>query len=219
MRILVAEDDEALRRRLVSILIASSYVIDEAANGEDAEYLGESGDYAAIVLDLGLPGRDGLTVLRHWRAAGVNAPVLVLTARDTWRDRVEGLRSGADDYLGKPFEGEELLARIEALIRRSRGRAGATVRLGEVEIDPARRLVRHRGEDVTLTALEFRTLHYLGANAGRVVSQAELMEHIYSQDAEHGSNVVEVVISRLRRKIAPGVIETRRGLGYVAPAG
>lgn len=216
MRVLVVEDEPQLRARLCRALRAAAYVVEEAAEGEDALHLGLTERYAAIVLDLGLPCMDGLSVLRRWREARTETPVLVLTARDSWRDRVEGLRAGADDYLGKPCQTEELLARVEALIRRSFGRAAATVRLGALEIDPAARRIRHRGEEVPLTAMEFRAIHYLGMSAGRVVSQAELMDHIYGAERERDSNVVEVLVSRLRRKIDPGVIETRRGHGYVA---
>lgn len=215
MRVLIAEDDDALRDRLLAVLNRALYLTDIATDGEEAEYMGLNEAFDAIVLDLGLPVIDGLTVLRRWREAGMKTPVLCLTARDTWRDKVEGLRAGADDYLGKPFESEELLARIEALIRRTHGRAAPHIQIGQIEIDPARRTVRYEGNDVDLTAMEFRALQYLAVNAGRVVSQDELIQHIYSQEVELTSNVVEVIISRIRKKLYPDLVLTRRGHGYL----
>lgn len=215
MKILVAEGDDALRARIVTILKRGYYLAEETDNGEEALFLGEQEQFVAIVLDLGLPVLDGLTVLRRWREQRITTPVLVLTARDTWRDKVDGLRAGADDYLGKPFEGEELLARIEALIRRAYGRAEPVLNMGRLEIDPAQRGVRFDGANIDLTAMEFRLLHYLVLNAGKVIGQEELIQHIYSQDIELNSNVIEVIVSRLRKKIYQNIIQTKRGHGYV----
>jgi two-component system OmpR family response regulator len=219
MKLLLVEDSAELRLALERSLEAARYVVETAADGEEAAYLGATGDYAAIVLDLGLPVIDGLTVLRGWREQGIATPVLVLTARGTWREKVQGLRAGADDYLTKPFQTEELLARIEALIRRSKGHSAPLIRVGELDIDiSGRRLARH-GVDIALTALEYRLLAYLALNRGRVVSQMELTNHLYEQDFERDSNVIEVTIGRLRRKVGAGVIVTRRGHGYVIPDG
>jgi len=218
MKLLVVEDSVELRDALVRSLAAAGYVVEEAENGEDAAHLGSTGEYDAIVLDLGLPLIDGMTVMQRWREAGVKTPILVLTVRKSWRERVHGLRAGADDYLTKPFRTEELIARIEALIRRSKGHAAMLIRLGELEIDLAQRLVSRAGAEVSLTAQEFRALAYLALNRGRVVSQAELTEHLYDQDFPRDSNVIEVTIARLRRKVGRDLIVTRRGHGYLIPA-
>ena len=218
MKLLVVEDSAELRASLVRSLTATGYIVEEADNGEDAAHLGSTGDYDAIILDLGLPVIDGLTVLVGWREEGVSTPILVLTARGSWREKVQGLRSGADDYLTKPFRTEELLARIEALIRRSKGHAATVIRLGDLEIDMSLRMLSRHGVEIRLTAHEFRTLAYLGLNKGRVVSQTELTEHLYDQDFDRDSNVIEVTIARLRRKIGAGAIVTRRGHGYLGPA-
>lgn len=217
MRVLIAEDDDALRKRLVKTFQQALYIVDEAADGLEAQHLGEVEPYDAIVLDLGLPVVDGLTVLERWRAAGISAGVIVLTARDTWREKVIGLRAGADDYLTKPFHSEELLARVEALVRRTHQRAAAILEVGPFSIDPAARRVLRDGEEIELTAQEFRMLQYLALNAGRVVPQDELIQHIYAQEIELNSNVVEVIMSRIRKKLDAPLIETRRGLGYVIP--
>ena len=219
MKLLLVEDSAELRLALERSLEAARYVVESSGDGEEAAYLGATGDYAAIVIDLGLPVIDGLTVLRGWREQGIATPVLVLTARGTWREKVQGLRAGADDYLTKPFQTEELMARIEALIRRSKGHSAPLIRIGELDIDiSGRRLARH-GVDIALTALEYRLLAYLALNRGRVVSQMELTNHLYEQDFERDSNVIEVTIGRLRRKVGAGVIVTRRGHGYVIPDG
>ena len=218
MKLLVVEDSAELRASLVRSLTATGYIVEEADNGEDAAHLGSTGDYDAIILDLGLPVIDGLTVLAGWREQGVSTPILVLTARGSWREKVQGLRSGADDYLTKPFRTEELLARIEALIRRSKGHSATVIRLGDLEIDMSLRMLSRHGVEIRLTAHEFRTLAYLGLNKGRVVSQTELTEHLYDQDFDRDSNVIEVTIARLRRKIGAGAIVTRRGHGYLVPA-
>jgi len=218
MKLLLVEDSPELRAALAGSLRAAGYFVDQAADGEDAAHLGATGDYGAIILDLGLPVIDGLTVLAGWRKEGVAAPVLVLTARGSWRDKVTGLRQGADDYLTKPFRTEELLARIEALIRRSKGHSATKIALGGLEVDLAQRRVTRQGGEIPLTAHEFRTLSLLALNKGRVVTRAELTDHLYDGDAERDSNVVEVTIARLRRKLGPAVIQTRRGHGYMVPS-
>ena len=217
MKLLLVEDSAELRSSLVRSLAATGYVVEEADNGEDAAHLGSTGAYDAIILDLGLPLIDGLTVMAGWRNEGISTPILVLTARGSWREKVQGLRSGADDYLTKPFRTEELLARIEALIRRSKGYSAPLVRLGDIEIDMSLRVLLRHGVEIRLTAHEFRTLAYLALNKGRVISQSELTEHLYDQDFERDSNVIEVTIARLRRKIGAGIIVTRRGHGYLIP--
>ena len=219
MRILVVEDDARIARQMTQTLRGAGYVVEAADEGEEAQFLGETEDYDAVILDLGLPGVDGLTILQRWRNGGRTAPVLVLTARDTWRDKVTGLRAGADDYLAKPFELEEMLARVEALIRRAAGHANPVLECGPVRLDIATNRITLEGAPVNLTALEYRTLSYLMHHAGRILSKTELTEHIYGQDFDRDSNVIEVLINRLRRKLGRGLIETQRGLGYrlVAP--
>ncbi|MGF1445599.1 MAG: response regulator transcription factor [Pikeienuella sp.] len=214
MRLLLAEDDDDLRRGLVRSLTAAQYLVDEATEGETALHLAETGRYGAMILDLGLPRLDGLSVLEALRGAGNLMPVLVLTARGRWRDRVIGLRAGADDYLGKPFATEELHARIEALIRRTGRQADPYLCLGALEIDLSARTVARHGAPLALTPNEYRALAYLAVNRGRVVSKAELAEHIYNQDVERDLNTVEVTIARLRKKIGAGIVETSRGHGY-----
>lgn len=217
MKLLLIEDSAELRQALSRSLTGLGYIVESAADGEEGLHLGETGAYDAIILDLGLPGLDGLAVLEAWREAGIHTPVLILTARGSWREKVQGLRAGADDYLTKPFRTEELVARVEALIRRSRGHGASTISLGSIEVDLARRIVRKDGAEVGLTPQEFRTFAYLALNRGRVVSQAELTEHLYAQDFERDSNVIEVMIARLRRKLGSGIILTRRGHGYLVP--
>lgn len=214
MRILIVEDDELIARQIAETVQAAGFVAEVATTGDEAQFLGETEDYDVVVLDLGLPGVDGLTVLERWRAAGRAMPVLVLTARDTWRDKVTGLRAGADDYLAKPFELEELLARIEALIRRATGHASPVLTCGPIQLDTRTSRVTLEGKPVVLTALEYRTLDYLMHHAGRIVSKTELTEHIYDQDFDRDSNVIEVLVNRLRGKLGREVIETRRGQGY-----
>ena len=218
MKILLVEDSGELRAAIFRSLVSAGYVVEEADNGEDAKHLGETGDYDAIILDLGLPVIDGLTVMIGWREQGVRTPILVLTARDSWREKVAGLRSGADDYLAKPFQTEELLARIEALVRRSKGHSASRVKFGDLEIDLSHKTLARGGAVIDLTALEFRTIAYLALNMGRVISQSELTGHLYVQEFERDSNVIEVTVARLRKKVGPDVIVTRRGLGYVIPA-
>lgn len=215
MRLLLVEDDAALAAQLVGELKRAGYAVDHSADGIDGEFLGDEVDYDAIILDLGLPGRPGLEVLGNWRARGNKRPVLILTARDGWRERVDGLRAGADDYLGKPFHSEELLARLEALLRRGEGRAAGRLQVGTVLLDPGSRELRNAsGEQFRLTGTEFRLLHRLMSRPGEVVSKSELTAHAYPDDAERDSNVIEVYIRRLRQKLGDDFIETRRGQGY-----
>jgi len=216
LRILVIEDNAELTRQIKSTLEHALYAVDVALDGEEGQFLGETEPYDAVILDLGLPKLDGLTVLQRWRASGNRVPVLILTSRQTWREKVAGLRAGADDYLAKPFEFEEMLARLEALIRRTTGHASAILRSKDwgVVMDTGSARVTMEGSLVDLTALEYRTLEYLMQHQDEVVSKTELIEHIYDQDFDRDSNVIEVLINRLRGKLAPDLIKTRRGLGY-----
>lgn len=215
MRILLAEDDNGLRERTRDALTAAGFAVDSADNGVDAEDLGAVEPYDAVVLDLGLPARSGLEVLRHWRARGNTVPVIVLTARNAWHERVDGFKAGADDYLGKPFHVEELVARLHAVIRRRHGQTGGTLAAAGLELDEERQQVRRGRETVALTATEFRLLRYFMLRPGRVLSKAQLAEHIYEYEKERVSNVVEVYVRRLREKLGRDVIQTRRGQGYV----
>ena len=218
MRLLVVEDESALRGQLQTALRDSGYAIDTAADGEEALHLGKVNPYDLAVLDLGLPKRDGVEVLRAWRAAGRRFPVLILTARGRWQDKVEGLDAGADDYLVKPFQMEELLARTKALLRRAAGLAQSVIHCGPIALDTARQSVSLEGKALELTGYEYRLLEYLILHAGKVVSKTELTEHIYDQDFDRDSNVIEVFVGRLRRKLDPddrrSPIETLRGRGY-----
>lgn len=214
MRVLVAEDEAALAKQLISALHRAGYAVDHAADGARADLLGHDEQYDAVVLDLGLPKVDGLTLLRRWRDAGQTMPVLVLTARGSWHEKVLGIDSGADDYMAKPFRMEELLARLRALIRRSSGQLNPELRCGALLLDSRAGKVTLDGAEVKLTSHEFRVLSYLMHHRERVVSQGELTEHIYSQSFDRDSNTVEVFIARLRRKLGPSFIETVRGLGY-----
>jgi two-component system, OmpR family, response regulator len=214
MRILLVEDEPLLRSQLKAGLQAGGYTVDEADNGVDALHLGETGSFDAVVLDLGLPRLDGLTVLHRWREAGRPMPVLILTARDSWTDKVAGIDAGADDYLTKPFHQEELLARLRALIRRSHGQASPVLHCGAVSLDTRTGRVSAAGRPVELTAHEFKVLAYLMHHPGQVVSRTELTEHIYAQDFDRDSNTIEVFVARLRRKLPPDLIQTVRGLGY-----
>jgi two-component system, OmpR family, response regulator len=214
VRVLVAEDEPALARELVAALEAAGYVVDHADDGVRAEFLGSTERYDAVVLDLGLPMLDGLTLLRRWRETAMTAPVLVLTARGTWHERVVGIDTGADDYVAKPFQMEEVLARLRALIRRASGQAAALLRCGPIVLDPRTARVTRDGVVVPLTSHEFRVLSYLMHHQGRVVSQGELVEHIYACGADRDSNTVEVFIARLRKKVGSDAVVTVRGLGY-----
>jgi len=214
MRVLVVEDNPDVARQVKDTLEQELVVVDLAADGETGWFMGDTEAYDAVVLDLGLPKLDGLTVLQRWRRSGNQVPVLILTSRDTWREKVSGLRAGADDYLAKPFELEELLARLEALLRRATGHASPILKSGPVELDTASARVTMNGNHVNLTAQEYRALQYMMQNEGKVVSKSELSEHIYEQVVERDSNVIEVLINHLRNKLDPGLIRTRRGLGY-----
>lgn len=214
LRILIAEDEPALARQIAAALTTAGYAADVALDGQQADALARVEPYDAIVLDLGLPHIDGLTLLRRWRASGLTSPILVLTARGTWHEKVQGIDSGADDYVGKPFRMEEVLARLRALIRRSRGLAQSELRCGTLTLDTQTTRVTVAGEPVKLTSHEFRVLSYLMHQGERVVSRTELIEHIYAQDFDRDSNTVEVFITRLRRKLGAPFIETVRGLGY-----
>lgn len=214
MRILVVEDDPALLGQLAAALAEAGYAVDRAADGDEGHFLGDTEPYDAVVLDLGLPRLDGLTVLKRWRAEGRAFPVLILTARERWQDKVEGIDAGADDYLTKPFRLEELLARVRALIRRSKGQASPELACGPVLLDTRHGNVTVDGRPVSLTANEFKVLSYLMHRRNEVVSQPELTEHIYAQDFDRDSNTIEVFIGRLRRKLGVDIIETVRGRGY-----
>ncbi|AMY10864.1 Transcriptional regulatory protein QseB [Luteitalea pratensis] len=214
VRVLVAEDERALAEQLELALTAAGYAVDGAADGPRADFLARTETYDAVLLDLGLPGIDGLTLLGRWREAGLDVPVLVLTARGSWSERVLGIDSGADDYLAKPYRIEEVLARVRALIRRAHGHAQPELRCGDVTLDRARAQVTVRGTAVALTSHEYRLLAYLMHHPGRVVSRQALTEHIYAQDCDRDSNTLEVFVARLRRKLGASVIETVRGLGY-----
>ena len=214
MRVLIVEDETALARQLSDALATAGYAVDCAGDGARAEFLGATEQYDAVVLDLGLPSMDGLTLLRRWREAAIAAPVLVLTARGTWHEKVVGIDSGADDYMSKPFQIEEVLARLRALIRRASGQAAPALRCGAIVLDPRSARVTVDGAAVRLTSHEFRVLSYLMHHCDRIVSQGELVEHIYARDADRDSNTVEVFIGRLRKKLGSGSIATVRGLGY-----
>jgi len=214
MRILVVEDEASLAKQLASSIVEAGYAVDHAADGERADFLAQTEQYDAMVLDLGLPKIDGLTLLRSWRDSGIATPVLVLTARGSWHEKVRGIDGGADDYVSKPFRIEEVLARLRALMRRANGQITPELRASGVTLDPRRARVTLDGAPVKLTSHEFRVLSYLMHHRGRVVSQAELTEHIYAQDFDRDSNTVEVFIARLRRKLGASFIETLRGLGY-----
>ena len=214
MRVLLVEDDPTLNRQLDMALQAAGYAVDVSTNGRDAWALGDAEDFDAVVLDLGLPQMDGLTVLKRWRAAGRGMPVLILTARDHWHEKVAGIDAGADDYLTKPFHTEELLARLRGLIRRASGHASPVLVCGPVELDTRSGRVTLNGQLLPLTSHEFKVLAYLMHHAGAVVSRTELTEHIYAQDFERDSNTIEVFVGRLRKKLPSDLIETVRGLGY-----
>jgi DNA-binding response OmpR family regulator len=218
MRVLIAEDEARVAADLAEALSAGGLVAEIASDGEEAWFRGGTENYAVIVLDLGLPKIDGITVLKRWRQEGVNTPVIVLTARGSWSERVEGIDAGADDYLPKPFRMEELMARVRALIRRSAGRAEPIITVGPVVLDPRTRQVSINGVPAGLTPLEYRLLSYLLHNRGRVIPQAEISDNLYSHDSERDSNAVEALIGRLRRKIKADIIDTRRGFGYIVEA-
>ncbi len=214
MRLLIVEDEPTLGQQLRNALEGAGYAVDLATDGEEGLYLGSNEQYDAIILDLGLPEIDGLTVLDRWRKEGKTTPVLVLTARDSWSDKVAGLDAGADDYVAKPFQTEELIARLRALIRRASGNASAELIAGDIRLDTRSGKVTKAGEPVKLTAQEYKLLSYLLHHKGKVVSRTELIEHIYDQDFDRDSNTIEVFVTRIRKKLGPDVITTIRGLGY-----
>lgn len=214
MRVLIAEDERGLADELMSALTGAGYVADTAVSGPDADFLVRTESYDAVLLDLGLPGVDGLTLLRQWRETGLAVPVLVLTARGSWSERVLGIDSGADDYVPKPYRIEEVLARLRAVIRRSHGHAQVELRCGPITLDPRHARVSVSGRAVTLTSHEYRMLAYLMHHQGRVVSRQELTDHLYAQHCDRDSNTLEVFVARLRRKLGAATIETVRGLGY-----
>jgi len=218
VRLLVVEDDKDLNRQIVTALENAGYAVDKAFDGEEGLYLGETEPYDAVILDLGLPKVDGVAVLQGWRRAGKTMPVLILTARDRWSDKVSGFDAGADDYVVKPFHIEELLARVRALLRRAAGHATSELVCGPVRLDTRASRVVVDGNPVKLTSHEYRLLSYLMHHQGRVVSRTELVEHLYDQDFDRDSNTIEVFVGRLRKKLGVDVIETVRGLGYIAAA-
>lgn len=218
MRILVIEDEPALREQMSKLLAAQGFACDVAAEGKEGCFLGQEVDYDLAIVDLGLPGLDGIAIIRQWREQARGFPVLILTARGAWQDKVEGLEAGADDYLTKPFHPEELKARINALVRRANGQASPMLNYGPLQLDTSARRVTLHGDPVELTSYEYNTLTYLALNHGKAVSKTELTEHLYAQDFDRDSNVIEVFIGRLRKKLDPEgdlqLISTQRGLGY-----
>lgn len=218
MRILLAEDEPRIAADVRAALEAAGYLVEIARDGEEAWFRGDTEDYDLVILDLGLPKVDGLAVLKRWRAAGRTIPVLVLTARGSWSERVEGIDAGADDYLPKPFRMEELVARVRAVIRRSAGHAGSTIEAGPLALDLRQMRVTKDGVPVALSPLEYRLVAYLMHHKGRVVPGPELLEHLYGDDDAHEVNALEAIVARLRKKLGPGAIETRRGFGYMIAA-
>jgi two-component system OmpR family response regulator len=218
VRLLVVEDDKDLNRQIVTALENAGYAVDKAFDGEEGSFLGETEPYDAVILDLGLPKLDGVAVLQGWRRAAKTMPVLILTARDRWSEKVSGFDAGADDYVVKPFHIEELLARVRALLRRATGHATSELTCGPVRLDTRASRVVVDGNPIKLTSHEYRLLAYLMHHQGRVVSRTELVEHLYDQDFDRDSNTIEVFVGRLRKKLGVDVIETVRGLGYIAAA-
>ncbi|MGB7317679.1 MAG: response regulator transcription factor [Planktotalea sp.] len=218
MRVLVIEDDDRIREDVTAALEAAGYVVDSESSGEEGWFLGDTETYGAVILDLGLPQMDGLSILKRWRKEERTMPVLVLTARGSWSERVEGIDAGADDYLPKPFHMEELLARLRAIVRRSSGQASSVIKVGKAELDERQMRISVRGVPISLSPQEYRLISYLMLNNGRVVSQQELAEHLQSVHFERESNAVEVLVARVRRKLPASIIETRRGFGYIVPA-
>ena len=215
MRVLLVEDDPRLASDVARTLQAAGYLVETVADGEEAWFRGDTEDYGAVILDLGLPGMDGLAVLKRWRSAGRQMPVLILTARASWAERVDGIDAGADDYLPKPFRNEELLARLRAIVRRSSGHASSVLSSGDLELDERQMRVTLRGVPVALSQLEYRLVAYLLRHNGRVVPQHELEENVYGLGHEHDSNALEVLVRRVRKKLGTDIIETRRGFGYL----
>jgi len=217
MKVLVVEDEPRIAADISATLKSSGMTVDVVTDGEEAWFRGDTENYDAVVLDLGLPKLDGLTVLKRWRSAGHRLPVLILTARSVWTERVEGINAGADDYLVKPFEMEELVARLRALIRRSTGQASPVLQSGPLSLDTRQMKISLRGVPVALSPLEYRLLAFLMHHAGRVVAPTELAEHLYDFGNDRDPNAVEVIVARLRRKLGSDAIETRRGFGYLVP--
>jgi two-component system OmpR family response regulator len=215
MRLLVVEDDRDLNRQIATALEAAGYAVDRAYDGEEGWFLGDTEPYDAIVLDIGLPKRDGVSVLEAWRKSGRSMPVLILTARDRWSDKVQGFDAGADDYVGKPFHMEEVLARLRALLRRAAGHASSELVAGPVRLDARTGRVTVNGAAIKLTSHEYRLLSYLMHHSGRIVSRSEIVDHLYDQDFDRDSNTIEVFVGRLRKKLGVDVIQTARGLGYI----
>src|SRR6516165_11558304 len=218
MRVLVVEDDADLNRQLVTALKEAGYAVDAATDGEEGHYLGDTEPYDAVVLDIGLPVMDGISVLEQWRRDGRRMPVLILTARDRWSDKVQGIDAGADDYVAKPFHMEEVLARLRALLRRAAGHATSDLSVGPVRLDARAGRVTVNGAAVKLTSHEYRLLSNLMHHAGRIISRSEIVEHLYEQDFDRDSNTIEVFIGRLRKKLGVDIITTARGLGYIVAA-
>jgi DNA-binding response OmpR family regulator len=219
MKVLLVEDDIELARRLKTDLKKAGYAVETAADGVDGEFLGMEETFDAVILDLGLPQKPGLDVLGSWRRAGRDMPVLILTARDAWHERVDGLKAGADDYLGKPFHFEELLARLEALVRRNHGHASSRLEVAGLQLDIGQQtVVDAQGQPHQLTGTEFRLLRYMMLNADQILSKTELSEHVYEEEHLRDSNVIEVYINRLRQRLGKHVIQTRRGQGYYLPS-
>ncbi|MGO4873081.1 MAG: response regulator transcription factor [Roseiarcus sp.] len=215
MRLLVVEDDRDLNRQVVAALEAAGYAVDRAFDGEEGWFLGDTEPYDAVVLDIGLPKRDGVSVLEAWRKDGRAMPVLILTARDRWSDKVQGFDAGADDYVAKPFHMEEVLARLRALLRRAAGHASSELVAGPVRLDARAGRVSVNGAAIKLTSHEYRLLSYLMHHSGRIVSRSEIVDHLYDQDFDRDSNTIEVFVGRLRKKLGVDVIQTARGLGYI----
>ena len=217
MRVLLVEDDRRIASDVARALDAAGYVVETVRDGEEAWFRGDTADYGAVIPDLGLPSMDGHSVHKRWRANGRHMPVLILTARGSWAERVDGIDAGADDYLPKPFRIEELLSRLRSIVRRSAGHASSVVSAGDVILDERQMKVSVRGVPITLSPLEYRLAAYLLRHRGRVVSQHELDENVYGQGEDHDSNALEVLIGRVRKKLGPDLIETRRGFGYIVP--
>lgn len=215
MHILVAEDDPRISKPLAAALVAAGFIAAVEADGENAWFRGDTENFDAIILDLGLPSLDGLTILKRWRKAGRQSPVLILTARGQWDERVEGIEAGADDYVVKPFRMEEVIARIRAIIRRSSGFASSRLEIGDLMLDTRSMQISRHGVPINLTPQEYRLIAYLAHQRGRVVSQSEITEHLYSQDFERESNSIEVLVGRVRKRLGNGIIVTRRGFGYM----
>jgi DNA-binding response OmpR family regulator len=215
MKVLLVEDDARIAADVAEALSGAGYIVDTVKDGEEAWFKGDTEEYDAVVLDLGLPGMDGLSILKKWRANDRRFPILILSARGSWSERVEGIDNGADEYLPKPFHMAELLARLRAIIRRSAGNANTVISIGGLTLDPRQMRVTQDGQPINLSPQEYRLLSYLMHHAGRVVTQIELTEHLYAQDFERDSNAIEVLVGRVRRKLKTDIIETRRGFGYI----